>query len=156
MAILKIVSPVGTPKKARILLIVYDHLFVPAEVARAAASVEPQVNFEYRQLAGPVLKFVITPTCTYTFPAKPNKPWLPFVASTVIVTLSLSLGNSGVQLSNCERQKFPNRKTQSSRNILFISRFWTLKIGIVYKLHDACSLLFIAVISSLKNYFYCL
>src|SRR5436190_4563802 len=132
MAILKIVSPAGTAKKARILLIVYDHLFVPAEVARAAASVEPHVNFEYFQMAGPVLKFVITPTCTYTFPAKFNRPWLPFVASTVIVTLSLSFENSGIQLSNCDRQKFANRITQSSRNILFIDKIWKLKIGIVY------------------------
>jgi len=93
-------------------------------------------------LVGPVLKFVITPTCTYTFPAKPNRPWLPFVASTVIVTLSLSLENSGAQLNNCDWQKFANRKTQKSRNILFIDKFWTLKIGIVYKLHDACPLLF--------------
>jgi hypothetical protein len=71
----------------------------------------------------------------------------------VIVTLSLSLGNSGVQLNNCDWQKFANRKTESSRNILFISKFWALKIGIVYKLHDACSLLFCGLISSIKNYF---
>jgi hypothetical protein len=52
------------------------------------------------------------------------------------------LENSGAQLNNCDRQKFANRKTQKSRNILFIDKFWTLKIGIVYKLHDACTLLF--------------
>src|SRR6187397_1425480 len=46
IAIFKMVSPAGTPKKVRILLMVYDHLLVPAAVARAAASVEPHVNFE--------------------------------------------------------------------------------------------------------------
>jgi len=65
----------------------------------------------------------------------------------------LSLENSGAQLNNCDRQKFANRKTQSSRNILFIDKIWKLKIGIVYKLHDACPLLFHGLISSLKKLF---
>jgi hypothetical protein len=66
------------------------------------------------------------------------------------------LGNSGVQLSNCDWQKFANRKTHNNRKILFIDKFWTLKIVIVYKLHDASPLLFMNRFLQPKNYFYCL
>jgi hypothetical protein len=52
MAILKIISPAGTPKNERILAILYWYLFEPMKVALAAASVEPHVNFEYFQSVG--------------------------------------------------------------------------------------------------------
>src|SRR6185295_9994651 len=43
-AIFFIVSPAGTLKKFRMLLMVYFHLLAPSEVACAAAVVEPHAN----------------------------------------------------------------------------------------------------------------
>src|SRR5215218_6103030 len=94
-------SPAARLKNVRGLLIVKLHLLVPAGTACAVVSIEPHVNGACNQFAGPVLKLVIAPTCTYTFPLKPNSPWFPFVASTVMVMGSVSFGKSGVQVSNC-------------------------------------------------------
>ena len=98
------ISPAGTPKKLRIFVMVYKYLLLPSGVAWASGSAVPQVNFTYLQSDGPVLKFVITPTCTYTLFEAPlskfKRPWLPLVQSMVKLNVELSTGNSGVQESN--------------------------------------------------------
>ena len=97
------VSPAGTPKNERTLVMVYWYLLAPSGVAFAKGSAVPQVNFVYFQSVGPLLKLVITPTCIYTLfelpPSKFNKPWLPLLQSTVKLKAELSTGNSGVQLN---------------------------------------------------------
>src|SRR4051812_47922177 len=85
-------SPAARLKNVRGLLMVNFHRLGPSGVAMAAASAEPQVKGAWSQLEGLVLKLVMAPRCTYTLPVKPIKPWLPLVASTVMVTTSLSLG----------------------------------------------------------------
>src|SRR4030095_4400328 len=99
MAIFFIVSPAGTLKKLRVLLMVYFHLLTPSGVAWAAAFAVPHVNGRYNQSEPLMLCVVITPTCTYTLPEKPNKPLLPLVASRVMVIVSLSFGKAGVQVN---------------------------------------------------------
>ena len=96
---------------------------MPAGDACAAASVEPQVNFTYFQSLDPVLMLVITPTCTYTFPEKFKSAWFPFVASTVIVILSLSFANCGVHVSNCAV-----RFTSGKKNKINITGFLNIAI----------------------------
>src|SRR6478672_9744428 len=61
MAMRRIVSFAGTPKKERTFAMSYSYLLVATKVAWAAGSVVPHVNFTYFQSAEDALRFVITP-----------------------------------------------------------------------------------------------
>ena len=97
---------------------------------------DPQVAFDaagngaavWSQFDGLLLKLVMAPTCTYTLPVKFNKPWLPFVASTVMAILSLSLGNFGDQVNNWAFKARPIIMARPSSSNRFIKQYSLAKL----------------------------
>ena len=73
-------------------------------MAFASGGLVAHANFTYFQSDGPVLKFVITPTCKKILdelpPSKLKSPWFPLAQSMVKVRLELSCGNSGDQVNS--------------------------------------------------------